>query len=101
MYIRISTLPVLAMALKELDDLVIHDKEPMTPVSSLSSAKKRDAVDFQEPYNRAHYSQYALNRNAAFTELYQFSFTLSKPPWVPRTFLVTRTEPVFPDKAGI
>ncbi|KAG8217251.1 hypothetical protein J3R82DRAFT_5342 [Butyriboletus roseoflavus] len=39
--LRISSLPVLAMALKELDDLVIHDKEPITPVSSSSSAKKR------------------------------------------------------------
>ncbi|KAF8556944.1 DUF298-domain-containing protein [Imleria badia] len=78
--LRISSLSVLAMALKELDDLVIHGKEPITPVSSLSSVKKRDAVDFQEPYNRTRYSQYALNRNAAFTELYQFCFTLSKPP---------------------
>ncbi|KAH0830318.1 Cullin binding-domain-containing protein [Lanmaoa asiatica] len=83
--LRISSLPVLAMALKELDDMVVHDKEPITPVSSLSSIKKRDANDFQEPYNRARYWQYALNRNATFAELYQFCFTLSKPPSVPST----------------
>lgn len=67
------------MALKELDDLVVHDKEPITPVSSLSSVKKRDAIDFQELYNRTRYWQYASNRNATFAELYQFCFTLSKP----------------------
>jgi len=77
--LRISSLPVLAMALKELDDLVVHDKEPITPVSSLSSVKKRDAIDFQELYNRTRYWQYASNRNATFAELYQFCFTLSKP----------------------
>jgi DCN1-like protein 4/5 len=78
-YIRIPSLPVLAMALKELDDLVINDKEPITSVFSLSSVKKRDAIDFQELYNRTHYWQYASNRNATFAELYQFCFTLSKP----------------------
>jgi DCN1-like protein 4/5 len=78
--LRISSLPVLAMALKELDDLVVHDKQPITPVSSLSSLKKRGAIDSQEPYNRTRYSQYASNRNTAFTELYQFCFTLAKPP---------------------
>lgn len=79
MYTRISSLPVLAMALKDLDDLVVHDKAPITPVSSLSSIKKRDAVDSKGLYSKALYSQYASNRNAAFTELYQFCFTLSKP----------------------
>lgn len=84
MNIRISSLPVLAMALRELDDLVIHDKEPITSVSSLSSVKKRDRID-KEPYDRARYRKYALNRNTAFAELYQFCFTLSKPPSVPST----------------
>lgn len=63
--------------------MVIHDKEPITPASSLSSAKKRSGINVPEPYNRARYWQYALNRNAAFAELYQFCFTLSKPPSVP------------------
>ncbi|KAF8120956.1 DUF298-domain-containing protein [Boletus edulis] len=74
---RISSLPVLAIALKELDDLVVHDKEPITVPSPV---KKRGGVDSQELYNKTHYSQYASNRKAAFTELYQFSFTLAKPP---------------------
>ncbi|KAI9568986.1 Cullin binding-domain-containing protein [Boletus coccyginus] len=78
--LRISSLAVLAVALKEFDDLVINDKEPITPVSSLSSVKRRDAADFQEPYNRTRYWQCASNRNTAFAELYQFCFTLSKPP---------------------
>lgn len=79
MHTRISSLSVLATTLKELDDLIIHDKEPMTPVSTLSSVKKRDRAEFTEVYNKARYWQYALNRNAAFAELYQFCFTLSKP----------------------
>lgn len=88
------------MALKELDDLVIYDKEPIKPVSSLSSVKKRNGIDYQEPYNRVRYWQYTANRNAAFTELYQFCFTLSKPPSVPSTIpLLVLTS--LPDKAGI
>lgn len=79
MHTRISSLSVLAKALKELDNLVIHDKEPTTPAPSLSSVKKRDGTNFPEVYNKARYWQYAINRNTAFTELYQFCFTLSKP----------------------
>ncbi|KAG6379202.1 Cullin binding-domain-containing protein [Boletus reticuloceps] len=75
--LRISSLPVLAIALKELDDLVVHDKEPITVPSPV---KKRGGLDSQELYNKTHYSQYAANRKAAFTELYQFCFTLAKPP---------------------
>lgn len=79
MYIRIASLPVLAAALKELDDLVVHDKEAITPVSSVASVKKRVGVDCREVYNRSRYWQYSSNRSAAFAELYQFCFTLSKP----------------------
>ncbi|KIJ17126.1 hypothetical protein PAXINDRAFT_73516 [Paxillus involutus ATCC 200175] len=80
--LRISSLPVLAIALKELDDLVIYDKEPITRAPSQSSfVKKRSGVGAsQDPYNRSRYWEYALDRKAAFSELYQFCFAVSKPP---------------------
>ncbi|KIJ69646.1 hypothetical protein HYDPIDRAFT_106294 [Hydnomerulius pinastri MD-312] len=72
------------MALQELDDLVIHDKEPIARAPSIStSAKKRGGAvttDAQDPYNRTRYWQYTSDRKAAFSELYQFCFALSKPP---------------------
>ncbi|KAH7889985.1 Cullin binding-domain-containing protein [Phlebopus sp. FC_14] len=73
----ISSLSVLALALRELDDLLIHNKEPLSRPAKSIPSKKRD--DRQEPYNRSRYWQYASDRKAAFTELYQFCFALAKP----------------------
>jgi len=81
--IRISSLPVLAQALKELEDLLIRDKQTVTRSPSTSSqAKKRGSANTAEPYKRTRYWQYASDRKAAFAELYQFCFMLAKPPLV-------------------
>ncbi|KAG9318187.1 Cullin binding-domain-containing protein [Chiua virens] len=76
--LRISSLSAFAIMLKELDDLVIQGKEPITLVAPVNSAKKPTEADSQQVYNRVRYSQYASDRNAAFSELYQFCFTRAK-----------------------
>ncbi|KAI6036924.1 hypothetical protein PISMIDRAFT_112279, partial [Pisolithus microcarpus 441] len=68
--LRISSLPILATALRELDDLVIQNKEPI----------KRPFSSAAPLYNRSRYWDYAQDADRAFGELYQFCFTLSKPP---------------------
>lgn len=79
--IRISSLPVLAQALRELDDLLIRDKQALARSASTSSqAKKRGSASTKEPYNRTRYREYASDRKTAFADLYQFCFTLAKPP---------------------
>ncbi|EPQ58564.1 DUF298-domain-containing protein [Gloeophyllum trabeum ATCC 11539] len=69
--LRISSLSVLALALRDLEDLLILDKPPIkrlsTPASSLDG-----------PYNRERYFDYALRKKEAFVELYQFCFGLAK-----------------------
>jgi len=77
--LEISSLPVLAQALTELDDLLIRDKQTLPrPASTMSQAKKKSGA--REPYNRTRYWQYASDRKATFSELYQFCFMLAKPP---------------------
>jgi DCN1-like protein 4/5 len=77
--VRISSLPVLAQALTELDDLLIRDKQTVTrSAPTMSQAKKKSGA--REPYNRTRYWQYASDRKATFSELYQFCFILAKPP---------------------
>lgn len=79
--LEISSLPVLAQALRELENLLIRDKEALTRSASASSqAKKRGGASTKEPYNRTRYREYASDRKAAFADLYQFCFTLAKPP---------------------
>lgn len=79
-YVRISSLPVLAQALREFDDLLIQDKQTVTRSDSTSSQAKKGSASTKEPYKRTRYWQYASDRKAAFAELYQFCFTLAKPP---------------------
>ncbi|KAI6042987.1 Cullin binding-domain-containing protein [Pisolithus marmoratus] len=82
--LRISSLPILATALRELDDLVIQNKEPIKrPSSSAASMTRRtspNAMKTQELYNKSRYWDYAQDADRAFGELYQFCFTSSKPP---------------------
>ncbi|KAL4065273.1 DUF298-domain-containing protein [Scleroderma citrinum] len=80
--LRISSLPVLALALKELDDLVVHNNPPIKrPPTSTSTTRRGNpaASKANTPYNRGRYWTYAQNSQVAFNELYQFCFTLSKP----------------------
>ncbi|KAG2157626.1 DUF298-domain-containing protein [Suillus bovinus] len=79
--LEISSLPVLAQSLRELEDLLIRDKEALARSTSTSSqGKKRGGASTKEPYNRTRYREYASDRKTAFADLYQFCFTLAKPP---------------------
>jgi DCN1-like protein 4/5 len=67
--------------LREFDDLLIQDKQTLTRSDFTSSqAKKKGSASTKELYKRTRYWQYASDRKAAFAELYQFCFTLAKPP---------------------
>lgn len=92
---RISCLPALATALRDLEDLLITDKPPLTPPTN--TAAKKNATP--EPYNRARYYAYAANKTETFKDLYKFCFALAKPPYVTRRHhvrvtadIITRTE---------
>ena len=79
MFASISSLPTLALALRELDDLAVHNHPPVKRPPT-SASKRSGASKANSPYNRARYWDYAQNSQAAFNELYQFCFTLSKSP---------------------
>ncbi|KAG6332414.1 hypothetical protein ID866_6674 [Astraeus odoratus] len=79
--LRISSLATLALSLMELDEAVVHQKPPIKRAPS--TASKRGAAGTskaQLTYNRSRYWNYCRDSEAAFSELYQFCFTLSKPP---------------------
>ncbi|KAH7927071.1 DUF298-domain-containing protein [Leucogyrophana mollusca] len=81
--LEISSLPLLAQALKDLEDLLILDKEPLTHTSTGSSVRKHGGSSkpaTQSPYNQTRYWMYVSDQKAAFSELYQFCFILAKPP---------------------
>ena len=71
MIARISSLPVLALALNELYDLLILRKDRVVP-----KAGER------EPYNRARYTSYARDAKKAFGEFYGYLYKLVTPPYV-------------------
>lgn len=79
--LEISSLPVLAQALRELEELLIRDKQALIRSASTSSqAKKRGSTSAKEPYNRTRYREYASDPKTAFADLYLFCFALAKPP---------------------
>ncbi|EGN96256.1 hypothetical protein SERLA73DRAFT_154631 [Serpula lacrymans var. lacrymans S7.3] len=104
--LRISSVPVLSLALYDLEDLLLLGKTPLTLPSSAKTAaagpppvkgRKRGAASnvtaggnrnsrtskgsaAGEPYNRTLYFNYASDKKKAFGELYQFCFALAKPP---------------------
>ncbi|KAK7689051.1 hypothetical protein QCA50_007742 [Cerrena zonata] len=63
----ISSTEVLAVTLRELEDLIVHAKR----VAHSKSAT--------EPYNRARYRKYSHDLKKAYNELYMFCFVLAKP----------------------
>lgn len=63
---RIASIPAIATAISELDDLLFAGKQ------SNSSGKE---------YDRTEYNGYASNPNAAFQKLYMFSYNLVKPEY--------------------
>jgi len=82
--LQISSLPQLTVALRDLEDLLIFDKQPLTrtPSSpSISKSKRPVGGGGEEPYsyNRARYWGYAADKVAAMQKFYQFCFALAKP----------------------
>ncbi|KAJ7581482.1 Cullin binding-domain-containing protein [Mycena floridula] len=70
--LKISSLPLLAMLLTDLENLLILGKPS---VKKSSSTTKKD-----EPYDRSTYWKYADDPKGAFLQLYTYCFTLAKPP---------------------
>ncbi|KAG6821058.1 hypothetical protein H0H93_007217 [Arthromyces matolae] len=65
--LKISNLPALNTAVKDLEDLLIHHKHPST-----KKGKK-------DTYDKAAYKRYSESVKASFNQLYMFCFTLVKP----------------------
>jgi len=66
-----SNIPVLTLAISELEDLLIHGKP------AVKTGPKKD-----QEYDRSSYLSCAADTKAGFQKLYQFSFTLAKPECV-------------------
>lgn len=64
---RISSLPLLSLAVTELEDLLIRGRAPIKP-----TGKKED-------YDRSAYNTYARDVKVGFQKLYMFSYALAKP----------------------
>jgi len=67
--LRISTLSQLALALNDLNKLLVLDE----------AVTNRPAKKGQEPYEMTNYWGYADNKKAAFRKFYMFCFQLVKP----------------------
>ncbi|KZT20286.1 DUF298-domain-containing protein [Neolentinus lepideus HHB14362 ss-1] len=78
--LRISSLKTLALALQDLEDLLILGKPPMQRFSTPPSKKATKAVPTENdgPYDRDRYFRYTFMKERAFLELYQFCFGLAK-----------------------
>jgi DCN1-like protein 4/5 len=75
---RISSLPQLALALKDIENLLIIGNEPVTS-SSPSKGKRGSGTIGAEPYNKQKYWEYSSGRKDAMSKLYMFCFALAKP----------------------
>ena len=73
---RISALPQLSLAVKDLENLLILGGQPLKRSTSSSPTKKKGEI---EPYDRTTYWTYAADRKAGFLKLYVFCFALAKP----------------------
>jgi DCN1-like protein 4/5 len=80
--LRVSSLATLRIALQELADLLLTDAAPIsTPPSAFAPNRGsiRNKGGYDEPYDRSRYHAAAVNRKAAFSELYGYCFNLAKP----------------------
>jgi hypothetical protein len=80
--LRISTLYSLAIAIRDIEALLLLDKPPLAR-SGTSSTKKnigKSKEKEKDPYNRDQYWEYAADKKNAFLKLYGFCFALAKPP---------------------
>lgn len=86
--VRISSLPLLQLALQDLNDLLISDKPPVLSKTAASGAysslKQIPQVQIvpSDPYQRKQYYSYAKDKKAGFSKLYTFCFALAKPEYV-------------------
>jgi len=80
---RISSLYSLAIAIRDIESLLLLDKAPLKRPSN-STPTKKNAGKIKEkekdPYNRDQYWDYAANKKSAFLKLYGFCFALAKSP---------------------
>lgn len=74
-HFRISSLPQLAFAVRDLESLLILGN-PTAKKPVVDAKKKQRAVD--EPYDRSAYWGYAADTKTAFQKLYTFCFVLAK-----------------------
>jgi len=80
--LQISTLYSLAIAIRDIEALLLLDKPPLAR-SGTSSTKKnigKSKEKEKDPYNRDQYWEYAADKKNAFLKLYGFCFALAKPP---------------------
>ena len=68
---RVSNIPMLTLAISELEDLLIHGKP------AVKAGPKKD-----QEYDRSSYLSCVADTKAGFQKLYQFCFTLAKPECV-------------------
>jgi len=76
--LQISNPEILALALHDLEDLVLLDKPPTKPPTVTPAQIKKKTIPL-EPYNRSRYRRYALDTKKAYSELYSYCFNLAKP----------------------
>jgi len=82
--LQISSLYALAIAIRDLESLLLLDKPPLNRPPSYPSIGKKSSGKIKEkekePYNRDQYWVYAGDKKAAFLKLYGFCFALAKQP---------------------
>ncbi|KAL1681225.1 Cullin binding-domain-containing protein, partial [Schizophyllum commune] len=68
--LQTGTLPQLGIALKDLETLLVHGE----------TSKETPANGKVQPYNKAVYQSYAADPQKSFRSLYNYCYTLIKPP---------------------
>jgi len=80
--LQISSLNSLAIAIREIESLLLN-KPPLQRPSSISTTKKSTGKvkeKEKDPYNRDQYWSYAADKKGSFLKLYVFCFALAKQP---------------------
>jgi DCN1-like protein 4/5 len=81
--LQISSLHSLAIAIRDLESLLVLNKPPLKRPSNPSLTKKnagKNKEKEKDPYNRDQYWSYVSDPKDSFLKLYGFCFALAKPP---------------------
>jgi len=81
--LQISSLHSLAIAIRDIESLLILNKAPLKRPSSSSPTKKNTGKNKEkekDPYIRDQYWSYVSDKKGSFLKLYGFCFALAKPP---------------------